>query len=190
MASTVSGISERKDDLDREDFFEVVDGVRVETAPMGAYAGTLASLLVSLLNAYALPRRLGWAVGEVTFDFGPQRNQRRPDVAFVPRSAEEVSCPSGDDPAAWTTVPALAVEVVSPSNTAGEIEDKVLDYFDAGVGQVWVIHPLKRRVYVYRSPTDTQVLTERDEVDCNGFLAGFRLNLADLFAAMPQLPNP
>ena len=38
-------------------------------------------------------------------------------------------------------------------NTAEEIQDKIQEYFDAGVQLVWVIYPRHRRIYVYESAT-------------------------------------
>ncbi|MFO0967301.1 MAG: Uma2 family endonuclease [Gemmataceae bacterium] len=170
------------------DYFEVVNGFRVAIAPMGAFAGTVASLLVSYLNQFALPRKLGWAISEVLFDLGAGRNQRRPDLAFIGRERwQRMERRPAVDPPAWRVVPNLAGEVVSPSNTAAEIETKLLEYFDAGVEIVWVLHPVLRRFYVYDSPTSARVLTSDDVLDGGCVLPGFQLRLADFFDAMPPL---
>lgn len=82
---------------------------------------------------------------------------------------------------AWDVVPNLAVEVVSPSNRAPEIPDKVQEYFRVGVERVWVIYPSQRVLYAYTSPTEVRVLTEGSDLTDESLLPGFRLPLHLLF---------
>ena len=169
---------------DNDHLFEIVDGQPREIPRMGALAATIASFLVTHLNIFAWPRKLGFAVAEVMFQLQADRPQRRPDVAFVGAERWRASSPRTDDPPAWDVVPTIAAEVVSPSNNAEEIEKKLQDYFDAGVQLVWVIYPVIRRVYVYESLTQVHILTAADALEGGNVLAGFRLPLADLFAAL------
>lgn len=154
---------------------------------MGAFAASFASILVHFLNQFALPRKSGCAFSEVLFDFGPGRNKRRPDVAFVAwdRWTEDPPDPA-QDPSSWKVIPNLAVEVISPNNKAEEIENKVVEYFQAGVDRVWVIYPRLKRVYVYTSAKNPKVLELDDELDGDGFLPGFQLKVADIFAALTK----
>jgi Uma2 family endonuclease len=62
-------------------------------------------------------------------------------------------------------VPDLAIEVVSPNNSADEVQDERLEYFRAGVSVVWVIYPRQREVHVYTSPTSVTILTAEQELD-------------------------
>lgn len=166
--------------------YEFVDGEWRERPGMGALAGFLASILVHHLNAFALPNRRGLAVSDVLFRLAPEGPARRPDVAFVAYDVWPFPASPAQDPAAVDVVPSLAIEVVSPTNTASEIIDKVRDYFFAGVRQVWVVYPLQRLVYVYESPLDVHGLSEKDELDGSDALPGFRLPLADLFAPLSK----
>ena len=69
------------DDVER---YEVIDGVRVEQEPMGAFETVLASWLCYLMNNFARGKKLGLAVSEVLFVLDASRDlRRRPDVAFV-----------------------------------------------------------------------------------------------------------
>ena len=45
--------------------------------------------------------------------------------------------------------PAVAVEVLSPDDRAGDLEEKVNDYLAFGVSYVWVINPETRRAYIH-----------------------------------------
>lgn len=78
--------------------------------------------------------------------------------------------------------PDLVVEVLSPSNRTAEILNKVREYLDAGVLMVWVVHPERRTVAIYRPddpmPTmyrDTDVIEDLPE------LPGLRCAVADFF---------
>ena len=151
---------------------------------MGALAATIASFLVTHLNLYGWSQKLGFAVTEVLLQLMPGRPQRRPDVAFIPYTGWQP--PQREDPPAWPVVPLLTAEVISPTNTADDLEQKLQDYFVAGVRMVWVVYPVLRRVYVYESLTQVRILTEKDELDGGAVLPGFRVGIAALFAALVQ----
>jgi Uma2 family endonuclease len=162
--------------------YEIVDGERKEIPRMGALAATIASFLVTHLNNYGWSQQLGFAVAEVMLQLMPDRHQRRPEVAFISYAGWRP--PQQEDPPAWPVVPLLTAEVISPTNTGDEIEQKLQDYFAAGVRMVWVVYPVFRRVYVYESLTQVRILTETDELDGGAVLPGFRIGIAALFAAL------
>ncbi len=82
----------------------------------------------------------------------------------------------------WRSHARMLVEVMSPSNTAREMEEKVALYFGAGARAVWVFNPKKKSVAVYASPSDVRVLGEHDTLEGGEVLPGFRLELSKLFA--------
>ena len=132
-----------------------------------------------------MQHKLGLVVTETLFVLDAQRNlKRRPDVAFVsyPRWRED-RVPRTE---AWDVVPDLAVEVISPTNLAEEIDDKITDYFTAGVRLVWVLYPASGRVYVYQSPERVTGLERTDELEGGDVLPGFRLPVAALFEAVTR----
>src|SRR5262249_18628655 len=67
--------------------------------------------------------------------------------------------------AAWDVDPDLAIEVVRPTNTAGEVMVKVDEYFQAGGQRVWGVYPEISAVYLYDSPSAIRVLRMGDELD-------------------------
>lgn len=172
-ASSASSVT-----VDSDVLYEVVNGKVVEIEPMGAYATWIASLL---LQALAGQQSSGRAVMEMLFDFTKSTGKkRRPDLAFVSfeRWPRETKVPV---PEGWEVVPNLAAEVVSPTNPADEVIDKVGEYFSSGVQRVWVIYPLQEQIYVYRSPTDITVLAGDDELSDAALFPGFRVSLDALF---------
>jgi Uma2 family endonuclease len=57
-------------------------------------------------------------------------------VWYSPQRALEAE--ADPDEVLSTVAPDLCVEVLSPSNTKGDIEEKMLAYFEVGVQEVWV----------------------------------------------------
>lgn len=164
-----------------EALYEVVNGQRRELPPMSAYASWITGRLDQRLGTFAESHALGTVVPEMLFVLDAEQNlRRRPDVAFVSTQrwpfGQEIP-ESGD----WEVVPDLAVEVVSPNDLFEDVLAKVLEYFRVGVGQVWIIIPAHRRVYVYTSPTDVRILTASQELEGGTLLPGFRLSVATLF---------
>jgi Uma2 family endonuclease len=45
--------------------------------------------------------------------------------------------------------PAVVVEVLSPDDRAGDLEEKINDYLAFGIPYVWVINPQTRRAYIH-----------------------------------------
>lgn len=82
--------------------------------------------------------------------------------------------------------PDLAVEVLSPSNTVQEIDEKVALYFAAGSRLVWVFNPKRHTVAVYRSTLDVRLLGEADTLGGGDVLPGFTLDLSKLFANLKK----
>ena len=171
------------------DFYEVVDGVKQELPRMGAYENVLASVLTKWLIIFADDHGLGWVTTETLFVLdAAKRLQRRPDVAFV--SVERGRASPVRRTNAWDVVPDLAVEIVSTTNFADEIDAKLVDYFAAGVGQVWVIYPETRRLYVHESLQTARGYSEDDLVDAAPVLPGLTFRLADLFDAIENIDEP
>ena len=82
--------------------------------------------------------------------------------------------------------PDLAVEVLSQSNTPGEMARKRRDYFSAGVRLVWLAARGARTVDVYTSENQFTRLTVADVLDGGAVLPGFRLPLRDWFAELDR----
>jgi Uma2 family endonuclease len=162
--------------------YEVVDSKIRELPPTGVRENLVAATLMRLLAPFAWNQGLGPVIAETLFLLVPPPRdlQRRPDVAYVsfdrwPRSKDAEST------AAWEVVPNLAIEIVSPTNGANEIVEKIEDYFHAGVEGVWVLYPTVQKVYVYDAPAAVQILNREQVLEGGRLLPGFRLSLAEVF---------
>lgn len=162
---------------------ELVEGVLLEKV-MGYTESRLAIFLSSFLNAYVIPRNLGVVTGpDGTMELMPHL-VRIPDVAFTNwdrfpgRRVPKTPIPR--------LVPNLAAEILSRSNTPGEMAVKRQDYFTAGVELVWEIDPEARTVAVYTSPAGVTMLGVADTLDGGTVLPGFSLALCDLFGELDR----
>jgi Uma2 family endonuclease len=166
---------------DGHKLYEVVGGEVVEKPLMGAFESILASLLQDWMGPFARTNGLGRVVTETLFLLKLSSGQkRRPDLAFVSSQRWPIKrrVPKSE---AWEVVPDLAVEVISDTNSANNVQIKMEEYFEAGVLQVWVVYPISSKVYVYESPTIERIVQVGDDLEDGSLLPGFRLPLAVLF---------
>jgi Uma2 family endonuclease len=181
MASVLPDQLEYPANLSEPDgLYEVIDG-RFREKTIGAYECRLAAVIHGVLNRSGEDNPRGRALIEMIFDFRPTVDREcRPDVAFVSfeRWGRDRRIPQTQS---WAVVPELAVEVVSPTNTADEVAEKLEEYFQVGVRRVWMVYPRQSEVYDYSAPTEVRVLVLGGELDGGELLPGFRLPLTGLF---------
>lgn len=99
------------------------------------------SNLQAELIAYFRARREQWrvrALPEQRVRVEP-RKYRIPDIAVI-RLDEERS-------PILTNPPVVVIEIMSPDDTAADLQDRCLDYVHMGVQHVWVFDPFKQRMW-------------------------------------------
>lgn len=165
---------------DREKrLYELIDGVLVEKT-VGLFESYLATELSRLLGNFVHERDLGVVLGaDALMRLFPGRI-RVPDCAFISWDRWPVGRAQGQPLADFS--PDLAIEVISPSNTRKEMQDKLHDYFRSGVRLVWYVYPIPREVRVYTSPDSYAVRIEKDGLDGGDIVPGFVLDLRSFFA--------
>jgi Uma2 family endonuclease len=167
--------------------YELVDGTLVEKA-MGLCGSMIAGQILRRIGNFAEENDLGIPAGADGTMRLLRGLVRIPDVSFFcwDKLPGRV-LPSKPIPDLF---PDLAVEVLSESNTAEEMERKLGEYFLAGVRLVWMIDPRKRTAEVYTTADAADaVLDETETLDGGNVLPGFKLPLAELFARLPAAPG-
>jgi Uma2 family endonuclease len=159
---------------------ELIDGVLVEKR-MGWHESMIALAIASALRGFVSPRKLGYVTGEAGTTQIKPNLVRVPDVGFVSREKLKGGIPQEPVP---LLVPDLAVEVLSQSNTAREMDRKRREYFEAGVRLVWCVDIRTRTVAVYTSPEKPRIFTDLQTLDGGDVLPGFELPLEPLFAEL------
>ena len=158
--------------------YELVKGELRRMSPSGGEHGGVVYNLTGLLAPHT--KDIGQGFGaETGFKIASDPDTvRAPDLAFVSR---ERIPEDGVPKKFWKGAPDLAVEVVSPGDTYGEVEEKVEQWLAAGARAVWVLNPKPRSVTVYRSMTDVTRLLEGDELDGGEVVPGFRCQVSEIF---------
>ncbi len=105
---------------------------------------------------------------------------RGPDVAYISyqRFSEGQELPDYY----VDVLPELAVEVVSPSDTARDIREKAAAWLAAGVEVVWVIDPRSKEVAVHRVGRNVELLQADDALDGAPALPEFTCRVSDFFS--------
>ena len=163
--------------------YELVDGKVVEMAPANEEHGAAALNIGGSFLNYSRQRGIGRATVETghVLRRGPD-TVRGPDVTFILTGKDEWESLSDRFS---SSAPDIAVEVVSPSNTAAQMARKVAEYLAAGSQRVWVVYTATRRnprrVIVHRADGTTVTYTGDDVITDEELLPGFSLPLSDIF---------
>ncbi|HEV7891830.1 MAG TPA: Uma2 family endonuclease [Pyrinomonadaceae bacterium] len=171
----------RRDEHGNYCILELIRGEVRRMSPSGVTHGIFCSEVGAEVRDFVKANDLGVVCGAET-GFIVERDPDSvlgADVAFISQERlAKIENPDKFGPFA----PDLAVEVMSPSNTVSEMEEKAALYFAAGARAMWVFNPKKKTVTVYNSPSDVRVLSEHDTLEGGDVLPGFKLELSKLFA--------
>ncbi|MCS7209729.1 MAG: Uma2 family endonuclease [Fimbriimonadales bacterium] len=155
--------------------YELVNG-RLQTVPTGGRHGRI---------GYRLARRIGNSAPESLEGFDSSTgfriaggNIRSPDFALM----QKTRLPQGEPPVDLIDgAPDLAVEIVSPSENLNDLYQKVLEYFESGAQQVWLLFPERKQAYRYTAPLEVEVLHENDVLTGGELLPNFEVRVGELF---------
>lgn len=160
---------------------DLIKGVFVKMTPPGFWHGYIEFNFGRTLSNFVRQHNLGYVIGGEAGIY-TRRNPdtvRGVDVAFISHERmTQVKSESYLDVA-----PELIVEILSPSDRWDEVNDKLAEYFAIGVQLVWVADPKRKQIHVYRSPTEVEILAEKDVISGGEVLPGFSVTVAELFGA-------
>ena len=100
---------------------------------------------------------------------------RRPDIAYF-TDQQVQSGKEGHD-----VIPDFVIEVISETDQAYKIEEKLIEYFKAGVKVVWHILPESKAVYVYTSRRNVKICIEDDICSAQPVLPDFEISAEAIF---------
>jgi Uma2 family endonuclease len=159
--------------------YEVVSGQLVEVEVTGEQHGRIEFKLLLKMGNYVVDNNMGTLYpGDMSFVLDGDEDNinilREPDIAFVAvesmKSTEKY----------LYQAPELAVEIISPSQTFQEIMDKVSEYLQFGVKEVWVVQPKSKRIHVYFA-NNRFVIYQNDDLLESEIIKGFKLKLGEIF---------
>ena len=158
---------------------DLVCGGVIERMPPGGQHGAIASELNAQLRAWAKAGPKGCVGVESVFILARNPDTvRSPDVFYVrAEHIPETGIPEGF----WEGAPDLAIEIVSPSESAADVRDKVRDYLAAGTQLMWVIYPRSREVILDTPDGLARTYDHNDELMGFDILPNFTCTVASLF---------
>ena len=139
--------------------------------------GKVQARTTSILWNFTQQRSLGLIITETGFRLSHD-TVRAPDVSFI--RAERAR--GLDLERRFEDAPDLAVEIISPSETAAEIAHKVRQYLHAGVEVVWVLYPRDRTIHVFESSHKARILEAEEMLEAPTLLPGFSVRVSEFFA--------
>jgi Uma2 family endonuclease len=165
------------------DSSELVRGRLRVSEPPGGVHGVLAGRLAAKLIAHVERHGLGTVLVESGYVLrrGPD-TVRGPDVSYI--SAARL--PPDRVPIAFIPIaPDLAVEVLSPDDRPGDLNERIADYLGAGTRMVWVVDSRNAQVVVHGRSGRSEALDQADSLSGGDVIPGFRLSVAELFSLPP-----
>jgi Uma2 family endonuclease len=163
--------------------FELVRGRVIEVSPAGNEASETGVNISTELKIFVKAHPIGRITGaDGGYQLGPN-TMRAPDVGFY---GNEKLATLKDRKKYLPFAPDLAVEVVSPNDSASEVQDKVALYLQAGTRLVWVFYPDLRQV-VHHPDRTARTLSAEETLDGEDVLPGLQLKIADLFPPIDDM---
>lgn len=161
---------------DLEDY-ELIEGALSPMTPPGGEHGEIQANLIFAIRSFLAGTDLGTVYGEAGYLLHQNPDTvLGPDLSFI--AAARIPA---DRTRFLALAPDLAVEIISPSNSPGEIERKIAIYLQAGTRMIWVIYPRQRQVVIHTPGEAPSVFTEADELPGGDVLPDLLIPVARIF---------
>jgi Uma2 family endonuclease len=167
---TADELLQRPDDGLRH---ELIRGVLTTLPWSGLERAHLAAMIIGSLGTYVMEHRWGTMLASgAGFHIGRDPDTvRTADAAFIPTDIRTNSFFDGP--------PHVAFEVVSPSDRYTEVDEKTIEWLNAGTRAVVIVDPSTKSARIHRSG---RAVDATDAIVIDDILPGWRLPLAELFA--------
>lgn len=163
---------------------ELVDGQIVEWDVTNRLHGYFMSALSYFITTFVLESKLGLVLtGDPLIRIqSSEHDARGPDLCFYTRGRipRDLTASVGEEP------PDLVIELLSPTDRAGQVQRKVVDWLRAGVRLLWYVDPDTGITTVYHAGRITSVGPDED-LDGVDVLPGFRFRLRSVYDQLAAL---
>ncbi|HJQ79620.1 MAG TPA: Uma2 family endonuclease [Lacipirellulaceae bacterium] len=160
--------------------YELVAGELRVMSPSGWAHGKVVAKLHNRLGYFIEQHDLGIVFGaETGFRLASDPDTvRAPDFAFIRKENIPKVLP---DAGFWPGAPDLAVEVLSPGDRTGEVDEKIDAWLAAGCRSVWIIDPKMETVTIYLSRTNVDLRAAGEVLEGDPVVPSFRCAVDELF---------
>jgi Uma2 family endonuclease len=142
--------------------------------------GEVGGQVLGLVASYVADGDLGMTFAAGT-GFRLARNPdtvRAPDIAFIAKRNLPEQMPSE---AFWPGAPDLAVEVLSPDDRTGEVNEKIETWLAAGTSIVWIVDPKLPTVTIYQRAASAKIYSSGDMLVGDPVVPGFSCAVDEIF---------
>ncbi len=163
---------------------EIVDGQVVEWDVTNIDHGFFAGVLARILGNFVLQHRLGMVTTNdaLVRILGSASHVRGADIAFFSRRR----IPKDRRVGATTTTPDFVIEILSPTDRAVDVQEKIHDWLRSGVRLLWYIDPMKGMTAVYTGDHLTYV-DAGEFLEGGDVLPGLSLRVQDVFDELAEI---
>ena len=161
--------------------YELLDGELITLVPPGGVHGKVITNFAIAIGVFVRKHGLGEVMsGDVSYVLRRRPDRvRAPDLSFV---AHERVPPGGLPAGLMQVIPDLVVEVISPSDRAGAVEQKTQEWLSAGVRLVLLAYPESRTIVAWRGGESSQRYMDSDTFDFAPVLPDLRVEVAEFFS--------
>jgi len=152
---------------------ELIQGEHIVVPPAKSHHTRIQQKLQDAIRPFVLAHRLGEVHIEAGFKLSSD-TWLQPDVSFLRPPQIEASYPNRY----FEGAPAIAIEVLSESNTPAKIAKKTKLYLERGSEEVWVVDPSQREVRIQRPDGASRTVAGELQSDV---LPGWSFDVASLF---------
>jgi len=170
------------DNWETGESYELIEGELVPRARTDNEHGVIAARITYMLKQYSFQVSRVARVSESSSAFYTRRDDltvRKPDVSLTFYTD---AIPRNRDSEFYMRVPPdLIVEVISPGNSADEMDGKVQEWFAFGVRMVWLVFPVTRNVYVFPDKRHAEIVFGDENLIVGSVLPGFESAIRAFF---------
>lgn len=149
-------------------------------APTGSETGLFNSSITSEINAWNKVTKVGYVFDSNAGFTLPNKAVRSADSAFILR--DRWLRVSKEDRKKFAHIcPDFIIELLSTSDTAKAIQDKMKEWMENGCQLAWMINPEKRETWIYRAHGEVEVKSFAIVLDGENILPGLSIDLNLIF---------
>jgi len=164
--------------------YELVDGEAVPKMSPKRFHSALQRTLLMLIYEWCRGQGEVYPEWAITLKRNGEDWVPVPDLTYVSYQRlpadvmEDEACP---------VPPELAIEIISPGQTFGQLAEKATDYLEAGVLRVWVVDPQARSITVFYPDAPPRTYTKAAHLT-DSLLEGLELTPEQVFGEA-RLPS-
>ena len=156
------------------------EGDLIVMPPTGGETGIRNFALNGQFYNWVEADRTGYGFDSSTLFTLPNGAKRSPDLSWVKKERWE-ALPKEERKKFSAICPDFFVELRSETDSLKTLQEKMKEYIENGAQLGWLIDPIEKKVYVYRSNLETELLDNPEIVSGEPLLKSFTLNLQKIW---------